>query len=363
MTAAVPVLVVAAIDLIARQSFTSGLLLDLPDAVVVTHDLDISLDGGGVRRLVTDRDGVRYDDHQPLDHACLSCAVREDLMPTLHQLVEDGRWQQVVVALPVGADPVTVVKLLHHEIGHGRCGRAELAGTVSLVDPARLVEDLFGDDLLAERGLALGAADRRSVGEVLARQIECADLVATSTAAHGTPATLLQHLTMSLEPPTSWNHVNGNELMQHRLDPAAFRSRTDSLRIRPGTARTDADVWTLDLTSSRAFHPGRLQERIGDLGRGAFRARGHFWLPTRPDALCIWDGGGGQLSIGRAGSFRPQRPSTRLIVTGIHQPDRARVADAFDAVLLTASEAAATQSWVGRSDGFEPWLDEHSAAA
>ena len=363
MTGAVPVLVVASIDLIARQSFTSGLLLDLPAAVVVTHDLDAHLDGGGVRRLVTDRDGVRYDDHQPLDHACLSCAVREDLAPTLHQLVEDGRWRQVVVALPVSADPVTVVSLLQHEIGHGRCGRAELAGTVSLVDPATLVEDLFGDDLLAERGLALGAADRRSVGEVLARQIECADLVATSTAAHGTPVTLLQHLTMSNDPPTSWNHVDGNELVRRRLDPATLPSRTDPLRIPPGAARTDPDVWTLDLTSSRAFHPGRLQERIEDLGRGAFRARGCFWLPTRPDTLCVWDGAGGQLSIGQAGSWRPQRPSTRLIVTGLYPADRARVADAFREVLLTASETTAARGWAGRSDGFEPWLDEHSTAA
>lgn len=363
MIAEVPVLVVASIDLIARQSFTSGLLLDLPDAVVVTHDLDAGADIGGVRRLVTDRAGIRYDDRQPLDHACLSCAVRNDLVPTLHQLVENGRWQQVVVALPVGADPGTVVALLQHEIGHGRCGRAELAGTVSLVDPATLIKDLFGDDLLAERGLALGAADRRSVGEVLARQIECADMVATSTAALGTPATLLQHLTMSHDSHASWNHLDGNELMRRRLDPATFRRRTDPLRIRPGAGRTDPDVWTLDLTSSRAFHPGRLQERIEDLGRGAFRARGYFWLPTRPDTLCVWDGGGGQLSIGRAGFWRPQRPSTRLIVTGIHLADRARVADAFGDVLLTASETAATQSWVGRTDGFGPWLDEHSAAA
>lgn len=363
VTAVVPVLVVASIDLIARQSFTSGLLLDLPDAVVLTHDLDAAPSGGAVRRLVIDRDGVCYDERHPLDHACLSCAVREDLVPTLHQLVEDGRWRQVVVALPVGADLAEVVTVLQREIDRGGCGRAQLAGAVSLVDPATLIGDLFGDDLLAERGLALGAADRRSVGEVLARQIEAADPVATSSPAVGTPATLLQHLTMSLEPPTSWNHLDGNELMRHRLDPTAFRARSDPLSIRPDRARTDADVWTLDLTSTRAFHPDRLHERIEDLGRGAFRARGHFWLPTRPDSLCVWDGAGGQLSIGRSGSWQARRPFTRLIVTGIDPADRARVADAFAEVLLTASETAVAANWVGHSDGFEPWLDEHSAAA
>lgn len=360
---AVPVLVVASIDLVARQSFTTGLLLDLPHAVVLTHDLDDAVDGGGLRRVVTDRDGIRSDEHHALDHACLSCAVREDLVPTLAQLVEDGRWDQVVLALPVAADPQTVVTLVQHEISHGRCGAAELAGTVSLVDPTTLVGDLFGDDLLADRGLALGAADRRAVGEVLARQIETADLVATSAVAAPEAARLLQHLTLSTEEPACWNHLDGNELMRHRLDWPAFQRRTDPLLIPPHATRTDPDVWTLDLTSNKPFHPDRLHERIEDLGRGAFRARGHFWLPTRPDTLCVWDGAGGQLSIGAAGSWHPGRPSTRLVVTGLDPADRARVADAFTDVLLTGAETLAALSWAGRSDGFEPWLDEHINAA
>ena len=363
MTGTVPVLVVASIDLVARQSFASGLLLDLPHAVVVTSDLDDGVAGDGLRRLVTDRDGIRYDDRTTLDHACLSCAVREDLVPTLAQLVEDGRWQQVVLALPVGADPRTVVDLLEHEIRRGGCGRARLAAVVSLVGPDTLVEDLFGDDLLAERGLALGAADRRAVGEALAAQIECADLVATSVAAVGTPATLLQHLTTSFEPAVSWNHLDGNELVRRRLDWTTFRRRTDPLHLPAQLGRPDVDVWTLDLISSRAFHPDRLHERIEDLGRGAFRARGHFWLPTRPDTICLWDGSGGQLSIGARGSWYGQRPSTRLVVTGLDPADRARVADAFAEVLLTAAETAAVGDWAGRDDGFEPWLDEHATAA
>ena len=359
MTAAVPVLIVASIDLVARQSFASGLLLDLPHAAVVTHDLE----RGGLRRVVTDRGGVRYDDHQSLDHACLACAVREDLVPTLHQLAEDGRWHQIVLALPVSADPYTVVALLHQAIRQGACGPAVLAGTVTLVDPTTLVEDLFGDDLLADRGLALGLVDRRAVGEALARQIESADLVATSVAAEGTPATLLQHLTRSAGPATGWNHLDGNELLQRRLDWPAFQRRTDPLYLAPHAERTDPDVWTLDLTSARAFHPDRLHERIEDLGRGAFRARGHFWLPTRPDAVCVWDGGGGQLSIGRAGSWHPQRPSTRLVITGLDPTDRTRVTEAFGDVLLTTTETVTARSWAGRTDGFEPWLDEHATAA
>lgn len=361
MTRVVPVLVVASIDLVARDSFVSGLLLDLPRAAAVSHDFDPAAEGGGLRRVVLDRDGVRYDDRRQLDHACLSCAVREDLVPSIAQLAGDGRWHQLVVALPVSADPQTVVALLHHEIAQARCGPVALAGVVTLVDPATLTDDLFGDDLLADRGLALGDVDRRAVGEALARQIECADLVATTAEASGLPATLLQHLTGPSVAAVGWNHLDGGELMAGRLDRDSFERRTNPLQLRRPVARTDGEVWTLDLASARPFHPDRLLERIEDLGRGAFRARGHFWLPTRPDALCVWDGSGGQLSIGRAGSWGRSRPSTRLVVTGLDPADRTRVATTFRDVLLTQAEAVAATSWVGQQDGFEPWLDDRAA--
>lgn len=361
MTRPVPVLVVASLDRVARDSFVSGLLLDLPRGVAVSHDFDPVTEGGGLRRLVVDRSGIRYDDHRQLDHACLSCAVREDLVPSIAQLTGDGRWDQLVVALPVSADPHTVVALLHHEMELASCGPSVLAGVVALVDPTTLVDDLFGDDLLAERGLALGAVDRRAVGEVLARQIECADLVATAVEPVGMPATLLQHLTGPVTPAVGWNLLDGAELMRSRLDRRTFQRRTHPLHIPRAPARTDRGVWTLDLSSPRPFHPDRLWERIEDLGRGAFRARGHFWLPTRPDALCIWDGSGGQLSIGRAGTWGHRRASTRLVVTGIDPADRTRVSATFGDVLLTDAESADASSWAGEQDGFEPWLEDRTS--
>ncbi|NED95650.1 cobalamin biosynthesis protein CobW [Phytoactinopolyspora alkaliphila] len=42
--------------------------------------------------------------------------------------------------------------------------------------------------------------------------------------------------------------------------------------------------------------PGRLMRSIEQLGTGRVRARGRFWLPTRPQTLCLWDGAGGQSS-------------------------------------------------------------------
>ena len=94
-------------------------------------------------------------------------------------------------------------------------------------------------------------------------------------------------------------------------------------------------MWSLDLRSPAPFHPGRLMARIEDLGCGRIRSRGHFWLPTRPDEICVWDGAGGQLSVGPYGFCGSRPPSTHLTFVGIEAADRDRIASAFAAALLT----------------------------
>lgn len=116
-------------------------------------------------------------------------------------------------------------------------------------------------------------------------------------------------------------------------------------------------MWTLDLTSDRPFHPARLLDRIEDLGSGALRARGCFWLPSRPGEICIWDGAGGQLSIGEAGPWETCPAHTHLVVTGVEADDAERVRQAFEAVLLSEAEVpTALARWAGHPDGLEPRL-------
>jgi hypothetical protein len=240
----VPVIVVAAMDAVLRQSFCAGLVLDLGDAVVVQHDLrvggvggavrEIGAVGGAVRRVVMDRGGVVYDDEQLLDHACLACAVREDLVPTVAQLAQDGRWGTVVVALPVTADPQTVVSALNRAVETDDLGPARVACVVSLADAETLLPDLFGDDLLVERGSAMGKVDRRSVGEALARQLECADLVGVTGTLEPTVSAVVERLASAAGAPSAWSDIAGAGLTSLRLTWSAARRRTDPLLVSAG---------------------------------------------------------------------------------------------------------------------------------
>jgi G3E family GTPase len=122
-------------------------------------------------------------------------------------------------------------------------------------------------------------------------------------------------------------------------------------------------AWTLDLSSERPLHPGRLMSSLQRLGGGPHRSRGCFWLPSRPGHACAWDGAGGLVSIGFSREWRLESPLTRLVVTGVDRtPDD--IATAFHHCLLTDAEIADRGLyWEVGEDGFEPWLGDIRSAA
>jgi G3E family GTPase len=362
-----PVTAVTAVDAASRDAAVLSVQLDAPDAVVVRHDLT-GAGQGLLRRVVSDGTGVLEDAVVPLEHACLSCAVREDLLPTLVRVAELGRWRAALLALPLASEPVPVVRgllgLLGGPAGAARAvrERLHLTGVVAAVDGATAVHDLLGDDLLDERDLEHGDDDARSVGEVLARQVRAADLV-LAPGADDRARTLLEHL--ALPGTVDVRHASetgAGHLLHPRHDPAASRRWDDPRAVAPSGAPADHGVWTRDQHDWRPAHPDRLRDHLEALAGGRLVGRGRFWLPSRPGAVGVWDGAGGQLSVGDAGPWGATgvdvARSTRLVVTGLDE-DPSRVSEAFDASLLTDAELAqGLARWAGRSDGFEPWMGE-----
>lgn len=367
MTRRTPLVALATIDPVIRDTAVFGLVTDHPGLVVLRHDIHDDEDGGWLRRLVLSADGVVEDVRVPLEHACLSCAVREDAVPTLARLARDTRWDSIVLALPVSAESLPVTRALAWETrGRGVLRRLRLADVVVAVDVERFEDDALGDDLLDERGLSLTLDDRRSVGEALAAQVAHADTVLVAGAAreHPVASDLLDHLRAADGRRLDGLHrADLRELVRREHDVHRGDRRLDPLRAAPvRTAPTDHGVWTLDLRSERPLHPERLVQHVRRLHGGPVRGRGRFWVPSRPDSVCVWDGAGGQLSIGAAGGWGGVSADTRIVVTGTGG-ERAAIEAAFEEVLLTRAELdEGLAAWLGRVDVLEPWLGERTWA-
>ncbi|HMR48088.1 MAG TPA: GTP-binding protein [Arachnia sp.] len=348
----VPVILVVGLDAETMAIATLALGWDLPSAVAVRHDLDPSRDI--LTRTVSDATGLIEREELELDHACASCALREDVIPTLERLASSGRWDAIVAQLPATANPAQVCRVSSWD--PSRVPHVRISAVVTALCDATLEGDLLGDELLCEVDLPVRQDDRRGLAETACSLVEYADVVFVPQQIEPDE----RHLVTALMRPgaqlvESVSDLDGAELaagLHHceTSDEWASEVRRGPLPDPTGTA------WVLDVHSERPFHPGRLQEFVAVLGGGPRRSRGCFWLPTRPHQLCVWNGAGGQLSVGSEEFWGDEPPLTRIVVIGL-DGGRDALAAAFEACLLTDDELAESGPyWEAFEDGFEPWF-------
>ncbi len=369
-----PIAIVTAVDELSRDLMLSSLATGEHECVCLRHSIDY--ERGTLRRVISDRTGILEDDTIELAHACSSCAMREDAIPTLQRLVDTGRWEAVLYALPLAADPMSIATGLGGEPGEPCAVRgAHLGQVVTIHDATTLADNLLGEELLDERGLS-SADDGRTLGEAVSGQLEYSDIIVLD--ADGDQArSLLGHLIWdpAVRIVTDPFALSDCDVFDTAHDGAAAIRRRDPACVQPGSqadAVEESALWTLNLASDKPFHPGRLIEKCEALGAGRLRARGHFWVPTRPGALCQWEGAGGAVAIGAVGEVGSDMgesavgpdglPTTHLVVTGDVPAERARVAAAFNAILLTDDEwAEGLWAWLGVDDGMDQWLGVRGA--
>lgn len=359
-----PLVVLTGVSPAAMDDVLVSLTWDLPSAVSVRHQIDPVAQV--LTRVVSDRTGVLEHEAIQLEHACVTCALREDILPTLARLARTKQWSTIVACLPVGAEAAHLGAILSRDARLARILR--LASVVNTLASARAADDLLTDDLLREHDLHTSPDDERAVGEVACSMAEYADVQVLASAGEGPPTDEARDLVRALMRPdavlvSGAENLDASIVTEHRHQQKrtlAWCLPTSDLAIPP---LETGHAWRVELRSSRAFHPERLLEQIERLGTGRHRFRGCFWVPTRPDDAVEWNGAGGQLSMGNYSFWGRQPRQTRLVLTGLH-PQPAELQAAFADLLLTPEEQRLdAHAWDVLEDGLEPWLGDIERAA
>lgn len=345
--------VVTGVDPAAVDRAVLSLAWDSPRAVTVRHRIDPVAET--LTRVVSDAGGVLEHEVVELEHACVSCALREDVVPTLDRLARDRRWDTVVAALPTGTEAVQLDALLASDTRLAR--RLRLIATVTAASADGLAADLLSADPLRDRGWHTDPYDDRGIGETLCGLVEHADVVVLDDAPDAPDHDLLRAL---LRPDalvlSGAEQLDGRTLLAGRFRHAARDGWRYPAHEPALPELTGSLAWRLDLTSPRPFHPERLLDEVEHLADGPYRSRGCFWVPTRPGDALEWSGAGGQLSMGAFSTWGRRVPRTRLVLTGLGTPPT-QLAAAFERLLVSPEEALLhPRSWDVVEDGLEPWL-------
>ncbi|MFF0269271.1 CobW family GTP-binding protein [Kribbella sp. NPDC004536] len=321
--------------------------------VVVAVDQD-ELPGRGVLTwLVQDLSGPIDAGEFTVGDDCGACQLIESLVPLLEALVARGHWDHVVLATPPAMEARPLVNTIVATLPE------LVVDTVTcVVDAVLLVEQLSGDELLAERGLALGLPDRRNVAELTARQIEYADVCVLANAHRSTAVVRLEHLLEHLNPRTSVVTAgasgvpDGAVARTGRFDFDAAEAWAGELATSDRVQPSDDGVTTVLWRSTRPLHPARLNDALEDIVHGVVRSRGVVWLANRPTQRVRWESAGYSASLGMLGEWSETEhlAECTVVATGMGL-DPARLQAILDACLLTESELASLD-WSNLEDPF-----------
>lgn len=363
----------------------------VPGTAVVHHNLRQVTEGVVRRRLqLGPKEQLTVLE---LAHGCVSCTLREDLLPLLRRLSQLPEVSRIVVRLDEAMEPEPVCYAMENVLVGDLpvTDFVELDGIITVLDLATWLEDATGDDPLTERGLIASPEDERTLAQVLLAQVEFADvLVLDGQAPDGWTAAkttaVLDRVAASV-PRIPLAGLSAEAALAAVPETARLGELTDMhgplLRGQPPLG-ADCGVSTVLYSSRRPFHPERLHDALDVLLDGVVRTRGRVWVASQMDTALWMESAGGGLGIGQAGAWLAaedgpawedvsaersamaslmwdprfgDRGQDLVIVT--HRATPQEIEDALDAALLTDDElAAGPEVWAAYPDPFVEWHSE-----
>nr|WP_314073671.1 GTP-binding protein [uncultured Roseococcus sp.] len=328
-----------------------------------------------------------------MSNGCICCTLREDLMREVAQLAAEGRFDALIIESTGISEPMPVAATFDFaaEDGFRLADVAQLDSMVTVVDARAFLDDFSSADTLRQRGEAAGEGDDRQLVDLLIDQVEFADTLVVNKADLVSPAELgrLKALLATFNPGAAILVAeHGRVPLGHLLDTGRFdmERAQDAAGWQQALAgghlpeSEEYGVGSFVWRARRPLHPARFKALIeGDLP-GVVRAKGFFWLATRPDWVGEWQLAG---RIGRhqgAGHWWaavpperwPEEPGWQEMIRGLWQEpagdrrqeivfigigmDEAALRAQLDATLLTeAEQSAGARAQARLPDPFPAW--------
>lgn len=282
-----------------------------------------------------------------MSNGCICCTLRDDLLKEVRKLSQEGRFDYLLIESTGISEPLPVAATFdfRDDQGQSLSDVARLDTMVTVVDAVNLLQDFSSHDFLNDRGESLGEEDNRSLVSLLTEQIEFADVVILNkvTDAGASRTENARKIIRALNGDARIIETDRSDVAADAiLDTGLFNF--DTAHEHPMWAKelygfanhTPEDeeygIESFAFHARAPFDPQKLHAVLNGALPGVIRAKGHFWIATRPDWAAEFSLAGALSSVAPLGRWWASVPQDRL-------PDHPQ------------AQAEIARNWV------EPWGD------
>jgi len=328
-----------------------------------------------------------------MTNGCICCTLRDDLLSEVRRLAAEGRFDYLLIESTGIAEPLPVAATFdfRDEDGESLSDVSRLDTMVTVVDAVNLMNDFSSHDFLSDRGESLGEEDDRTLVNLLTEQIEFADVVVLNKVSDAGPARTdaARKIIKALNPDAKLIETDQSVVAAADIfDTGLFDF--DRAHMHPMWAKElygfaehvpETEEYGISSFVYRArapFDPARIHAVLNGAMDGVIRAKGHFWIATRPGWVAEFSLAGAISSVTPLGGWWASVPRERwpthpdslnevaakwaepwgdrrqeLVFIGAGM-DRAAITAALDAALVEAQDFT-PQAWAALPDPFPSW--------
>ena len=293
-------------------------------AVIVNDMSEINIDADLVR---AETELSRTDETLvEMSNGCICCTLRDDLLAEVRRLAEEGRFDYLLIESTGISEPLPVAATFdfRDENGESLSDVARLDTMVTVVDAVNLLRDYSSHEFLHDRGESMGDEDNRTLVHLLTDQIEFADVVILNKVDDAEPHQVdaARKIIRSLNADARIIETNHSDVPTETiLDTGLFDY--EKAHEHPFWAKElygyadhlpeteEYGVTSFVYRARLPFDPTRIHELLNADLPGVIRAKGHFWIATRPDWVAEFSLAGALSSVNPLGTWWASVPIER----------------------------------------------------
>jgi len=265
-------------------------------AVIVNDMSEVNIDADLVR---ADTELSRTDETLvEMSNGCICCTLRDDLLEEVRRLAAEGRFDYLLIESTGISEPLPVAATFdfRDEDGDSLSDVTRLDTMVTVVDAVNLLNDFSSHDFLSDRGETMGEEDERTLVHLLTDQIEFADVVILNKVDDAGPQRvdaarkIIRSLNADAEiVETNQSVVGADKILDTGLfDFQQAHEHPMWAKELYGFADHVPETEEYGVTSRvyrarRPFIPEKIHAALEDMMPNVVRAKGHFWISTRPE--------------------------------------------------------------------------------